>query len=259
MELPKEPVRRSVALAGATGLVGRSILNQLLADPTVGSIHVLARRESSYVDVSPTALYRWCEALGIVGPHRASLVHLVDASPKLLDRLCRSPELVHTLAPEQFERVIADLLSAMGYEVSLTGPTTRRDGGIDLVAVPRCSGMFGHVVACQIKHHSTGRRVERAEVDRLLSWRDVFHLGLLVTNTTFTRDAFWIAHQDRHSSFLRLRGFEDLKRWFRGIFTAEAEWREIPDSIELAPGIVVRIPKPSLPDRSAVLHLDRAP
>src|SRR5262245_17490034 len=35
---------RSVALAGATGLVGREILKGLVADPSVGAIHVLGRR-----------------------------------------------------------------------------------------------------------------------------------------------------------------------------------------------------------------------
>jgi len=41
---PRErPVKRTVALAGATGLVGRSILEGLLADTSVQSVHVLAR------------------------------------------------------------------------------------------------------------------------------------------------------------------------------------------------------------------------
>src|SRR5215469_12858354 len=43
---PKEqPGKRTVALAGATGLVGRSILEGLLADPSVQSVHVLGRRK----------------------------------------------------------------------------------------------------------------------------------------------------------------------------------------------------------------------
>lgn len=36
---------RRVALAGATGLVGRALLDGLLADPTVAEVHVLARRD----------------------------------------------------------------------------------------------------------------------------------------------------------------------------------------------------------------------
>lgn len=42
---PKErPIKRTVALAGATGLVGRTILDGLLADTSVQSVHVLGRK-----------------------------------------------------------------------------------------------------------------------------------------------------------------------------------------------------------------------
>ncbi len=38
-------IKRTVALAGATGLVGRSLLEGLLADTSVQSVHVLGRRK----------------------------------------------------------------------------------------------------------------------------------------------------------------------------------------------------------------------
>ena len=42
---PRErEIKRTVALAGATGLVGRSLLEGLLADTSVQSVHVLGRR-----------------------------------------------------------------------------------------------------------------------------------------------------------------------------------------------------------------------
>jgi Semialdehyde dehydrogenase, NAD binding domain len=43
-EPQERAVKRTVALAGATGLVGRSLLEALLADPSVQSVHVLGRR-----------------------------------------------------------------------------------------------------------------------------------------------------------------------------------------------------------------------
>ena len=39
--------RPSVLLAGATGLVGRELLRQLLCDPEVGEVRALVRRELS--------------------------------------------------------------------------------------------------------------------------------------------------------------------------------------------------------------------
>jgi uncharacterized protein YbjT (DUF2867 family) len=45
----ERPNKRTVALAGATGLVGRSILDGLLADTSVQSVHMLARRKPRVV------------------------------------------------------------------------------------------------------------------------------------------------------------------------------------------------------------------
>jgi len=69
---------------------------------------------------------------------------------------------------------------------------------------------------------------------------------LLVTNTGFTRDALWLASQDPHKAFLRLRGFDDLKRWIADNFWSPEEWREIPDRVVLAPGVSIDIPKAKL-------------
>ena len=44
-DFPEHSLRRTVALAGATGLVGRSILEGLLADTSVHAVHVLARHK----------------------------------------------------------------------------------------------------------------------------------------------------------------------------------------------------------------------
>jgi len=52
---PRErPVKRTVALAGATGLVGRSIPEGLIAGKSVQSVHVLARRKPRVVHVRLT-------------------------------------------------------------------------------------------------------------------------------------------------------------------------------------------------------------
>jgi len=43
------------------------------------------------------------------------------------------------------------------------------------------------------------------------------------------------------AKLLRLRGFDDIRRWLAGNFTDDAEWREMPDSIEVARGVIVPI------------------
>jgi uncharacterized protein YbjT (DUF2867 family) len=53
--VPRErPAKRTVTLAGATGLVGRSILEGLLADTSVQWLHVLARRKLRVADARLT-------------------------------------------------------------------------------------------------------------------------------------------------------------------------------------------------------------
>lgn len=71
-----------------------------------------------------------------------------------------------------------------------------------------------------------------------------FHLGMIVTNTTFTPDAIWFAENNK--TLLRLRDNKDLCRWLKNDFVNEYEWREIPSEIELAPGVRITIPKPKL-------------
>jgi hypothetical protein len=63
--------------------------------------------------------------------------------------------------------------------------------------------------------------------------------GLLVTNTSFSPDAEWYARE--HAKLIRLRDFNDIKRWLFNNFTDDAEWREIPSSIEVCPGVIVWI------------------
>jgi len=52
-----------------------------------------------------------------------------------------------------------------------------------------------------------------------------FNAGFVVTNTTFSPDAEWYARE--HAKLIRLRGFDDIRRWVCGNFTDEAEWREV--------------------------------
>jgi uncharacterized protein YbjT (DUF2867 family) len=52
LESREQPVKRTVAMAGATGLVGRSILEGLLADASVQSVHVLGRRKPRHARIT---------------------------------------------------------------------------------------------------------------------------------------------------------------------------------------------------------------
>lgn len=227
-------VRRSLGLS-----------QQQLADRATCSRIALSRWEGGYQPPSINSLYTWCEALGLVSPPRNAIVTVVDITPDLLKLLRDDPKRLHGLSPSQFEQFVAERLDKMGFNVALTGASSFRDGGIDLIAVPKIRTVGSYLLAGQIKHHCTGRKAGRPDVDRLLAWKNSqFALGLLVTNTGFTRDAHWLASQVGNRSFIRLRCFDDLKRWIQGDFWSPDDWREIPEVVDLAPGVSITIPKP---------------
>lgn len=192
-------------------------------------------------------LRRWCQGLGLLQENDHALVTSIDITPELLRLLSKDPKFMNQLSPEAFENLIAERLDRMGFDIQKTGNANLRDGGIDLVAIPKIRTVASYLMAVQVKHHSKGAKTGRSSVDRLLSWKSSHFLtGLLVTNTCFTRDAIWTALQERNRDFLRLRDFSDLTRWLEGNLWSPEDWREIPTQIEVAPGIVVEIPSGEL-------------
>lgn len=190
---------------------------------------------------------QWLGTLGLVVPPSGAVVTSIDITDQFLSILREDPERLRNLNPEEFEKFTANRLDRMGFSVTRTGRTNRKDGGIDIIATPRILTPVPYLLAVQVKHHETGRAVGRPDVDRLLAWKDrQFHLGMLVTNSRFTEDARWLAIQDGNERFLRLRDFDDIKRWLEENFASEMDWREIPKHIELAPHVIIEVPRPRL-------------
>ncbi len=166
----------------------------------------------------------------------------VEIGGVLSSRLVGAPGMIHKLSPRQFQDFICDRLYAMGFEVRQVGDTFSKDGGIDVVFWPRWDGAFPFLGAAQLKHHRDPRRKEGSPAVRDFAGAisgHPFGAALLVTNTTFTPDAEWFARE--HAKLVRLRDFEDICRWLQNDFSHAAEWREIPLSIELCPGVRVAI------------------
>lgn len=161
----------------------------------------------------------------------------------LLEYFAREPDMLRTLSPQQFEELVADRLSCMGLEVRLVGNTNRRDGGIDIVAWPSGPSPFPYLLAAQVKHHNTNRPTGASEIrdfyGAVTSGGTCFNFGLVVTNTHFTADARWFA--DRNRQIIRLRDLWHLCRWMRDDLSESIPIRELPDQIELAPGITVKL------------------
>lgn len=174
----------------------------------------------------------------------STVAQRIDITPYIINQIIADPNEVFRIGPRELELVAMDRLKAMGLEVSRVGDTYQRDGGIDLIFWPRLGSAIPFLGAAQIKHHSnpdrkTGAPAIRDFVGTLN--RQPFSMGLVITNTTFTADAQWVASNQQ--GLIRLRDMEDLRRWLLNNFTDDAEWREIPEQIELAPGFVIQIPR----------------
>lgn len=180
-------------------------------------------------------------------------VALLEFSNELLRWFLEDTERLKLLSPEKFQYLIADRLSNMGLEVQLVGDVNRKDGGVDIIAYPNRGFAFPFLLAIQAKHHRSNRKTGAPDVrdfHGVLNSRIApFHMGMIVTNTSFTADAHWFA--DNNQTLLRLRDIKDLSRWMKNDFVHESEWREIPDQVELAPGVTIDIPKQKLwvPDK----------
>ncbi len=166
-------------------------------------------------------------------------IRLVDVTPQVIHWLRQDPAAMSHLSASAFEHLVANRLEKLGMGVKLLGRPYKKDGGIDLIAWPERTKSLPFLLAAQVKHHSTGRKVGVATVrDTLgLASHAPFNAGLIVTNTDFSLDAKFLA--ERHSHLMRLRGFEDLVRWLRDEFEPDLEWRELPTKIEVAPGLVI--------------------
>lgn len=173
-----------------------------------------------------------------IKPTRVQLVLISDAD---WTRILANPDELFRLNSPQFEEFVLERLRARGLNAHPTGKTFRKDGGIDIIFTPPRTFPFPFLGAVQVKHHRDPRyKVGPGpvrELEGVLAANRHFAAGMIVTNTTFTPDAKDFAR--RSSSGLRLRDFQDLRRWIADNFTDDAEWREIPARIQLCDGISI--------------------
>jgi len=168
-------------------------------------------------------------------------VQIFDITPELIRKLIIDPKEIYNLTPVSFEELICNRLDVMGFGVKQVGSHTyQKDGGIDIIAWTK-QNEFPFLMAIQAKyHHLPKYKTGSQEIRNLIGTIKTlpFHIGVLVTNTTFTPDAKWVATQQQ--SLIRLRDIEDVRRWLIDDFLDEYNFREIPKQIEVCPGVVIK-------------------
>ena len=117
---------------------------------------------------------------------------------------------MYELSPRDFELLVADLLSDMGWRVEVT-PITR-DGGKDILAYLD-TDIGSMLCLVEAKRFKCGRPVG-VEVVRSLygTFCDYgANSAMLVTTSSFTADAYGLSR--RHKYQLALKDYVDLKAW----------------------------------------------
>lgn len=128
----------------------------------------------------------------------------MEAASGLLDAALRDEilALLHQLSPQRFERVILDLLTAMGYgggdaARGLTTKTTG-DGGIDGIIHEDALGL--DAVYIQAKRYAPDNRIGRPDIQRFIGslTGEGANKGVFVTTSDFSREAREYLHRVQH-------------------------------------------------------------
>jgi DNA polymerase III epsilon subunit len=142
-----------------------------------------------------------------------SAIWTPDMETELFAYLRRNPAFVRELTPRRFEELVAAIFRNNGFDVELTPQS--RDGGVDIIAVQHSTftGDLIHFIEC--KRYQPSRKVGIGVVQRLLGTVAQRHAtkGIVVTTSSFSRDAIQAANDTRH--VMTLNDYETIVAWLR--------------------------------------------
>lgn len=162
-----------------------------------------------------------------------------DITSKISQALSTPEEVLLKLTDDEFELLILERLHKMGWQAERhTKNVYEKDGGVDIIAWRPPNFTF---IAVQVKHkRSQANRVGTKDVRDLLgviNGNELFSSGILVTNSTFTSDA-WDWHK-KHPYVLHLKDIHVLLNWLRDNFSDIFSYNHLPDVIELGGNISI--------------------
>jgi HJR/Mrr/RecB family endonuclease len=135
---------------------------------------------------------------------------IIQENHKLIDMLKKQPLSLRSLTPREFEKLLADLLRDMGWDVELTKQT--RDGGADILAYLNTD--VGRLLCLvEAKHYREDRKIG---VDLVRTLYGTLcdaqaNSAMLVTSSSFSPDAR--TFQQKHQYQLTLREYADVVEW----------------------------------------------
>lgn len=139
-------------------------------------------------------------------------IDVAQINTELIQKLIEDPKILYEIHPRQFENIVAEMLSRMGYEVTTT--PISRDGGIDLFAAKNdLAGNFLYVVQC--KRNNVENKVGVKVVRELYGVVNLENAngGIITTTSFFTKPAQ--VFQERIPHQISLKDFNDMVEWLK--------------------------------------------
>lgn len=204
--LPKDDISNSQLLEIVNSTEGYplaiSLISKLIKKENYNSISSVIK--DPLYDVSKSLSLPESEIITTISPI------IVSANENLVELLKKQPNHLRNISPRDFEKLLAELLKDMGWEVELTKQT--KDGGADILAYLNTN--IGRLLCLvEAKHYREDRKVG---VDLVRTLYGTLcdaqaNSAMLVTTSTFTPDAK--EFQKKHKYQLTLSDYADVVTW----------------------------------------------
>lgn len=139
-----------------------------------------------------------------------AIIVLSPINDKVLKYLAENPEALYQLQPGEFETVMAEIYSKLGYNVKQTQAT--RDGGKDIILrKPSMLGDFVYYVECKkySPKNPVGVGIVRSMAGTINT--DRVNGGFIATTSYFTHDARQFILNNNWNYQIQLHDFEKIK------------------------------------------------
>ena len=165
---------------------------------------------------------RWCRTRSVImrpskwspaalGGREPSLFRLDIIDLALYKTLMEHPELLRTMDWRTFEKLLADILASMGFEIELQRGT--KDGGVDIFAIRNQELIGAQRFLIQAKRYKNKVGVEPVRQLMFLHQHHRVTKVCLATTALFTKGAWNLAEQYKWQ--LELRDFDGVHDWIR--------------------------------------------
>lgn len=147
----------------------------------------------------------------VIDVEESPIITLSPIDDRVLEYLSENPESFYQLSDNDFEFVMAEIYSKLGYDVTRTKAT--RDGGKDLIIrIPDILGDFIYYVEC--KKYNPQRPIGVGIIRDLVGTinTDRVNGGILATTSYFTKDAKKFIVDNKWNCIIKMHDYDAIRK-----------------------------------------------